>query len=206
MPPPPPPPPPLSCMLPLFSGEYMTPRWREPDSNPRSPVRVTGKRPRCRSLWWSGKCRRCPAPAEGCRSLQAAFLATKSLRFNSLLQEYRMTDLIKALRERREELRNELQEHPLFQEYELVCRLLERREASVSTPDTGSDQLLLDLGGIGASALSAEEVGGRLDYRVHPLVSPCEWGRSVDRQLLRSWLTLGRWLTLRSLRSKRRRC
>jgi hypothetical protein len=35
--------------------------------------------------------------AEGCRSLQAAFLATKSLRFNSLLQEYRMTDLIKAL-------------------------------------------------------------------------------------------------------------
>ena len=29
-----------------------------------------------------------------------------------------MTDLIKALRERREELRNELQEHPLFQEYE----------------------------------------------------------------------------------------
>ena len=35
-----------------------------------------------------------------------------------------MTDLIKALRERREELRNELQEHPSFQEYELVCRLL----------------------------------------------------------------------------------
>src|SRR5580704_8641804 len=47
-----------------------------------------------------------------------------------------MTDLIKALRERREELRNELQEHPLFQEYELVCRLLERREASVSTPSS----------------------------------------------------------------------
>ncbi len=45
-----------------------------------------------------------------------------------------MTDLIRALRERREELRNELQEHPAFQEYELVCRLLERREASVSTP------------------------------------------------------------------------
>ena len=45
-----------------------------------------------------------------------------------------MTDLIKALRERREELRNELQENPSFQEYELVCRLLERREASVSTP------------------------------------------------------------------------
>jgi hypothetical protein len=45
-----------------------------------------------------------------------------------------MTDLIKALRERREELRNELQEHPLFQEYELVCRLLERREASVGKP------------------------------------------------------------------------
>ena len=103
---------------------------------PRSPVSVTGKRPRSRSLWWSGKCRRCPAPAEGCRSLQAAFLATKSLRFNSLLQEYRMTDLIKALRERREELRNELQEHPLFQEYELVCRLLERRKASVSTPSS----------------------------------------------------------------------
>ena len=100
----------------------------------RSPVRVTGKMPRSRSLRWSGKCRRCPAPAEGCRSLQAAFLATKSSRFNSLLQEYRMTDLIKALRERREELRNELQEHPLFQEYELVCRLLERREASVSIP------------------------------------------------------------------------
>jgi hypothetical protein len=47
-----------------------------------------------------------------------------------------MTDLIKALRERREELRNELQEHPAFQEYELVCRLLERREASVSTPSS----------------------------------------------------------------------
>src|SRR6516225_6111965 len=107
---------------------------RPPHSVFRSPVRVTGKMPRSRSLRWSGKCRRCPAPAEGCRSLQAAFLATKSSRFNSLLQEYRMTDLIKALRERREELRNELQEHPLFQEYELVCRLLERREASVSIP------------------------------------------------------------------------
>jgi hypothetical protein len=47
-----------------------------------------------------------------------------------------MTDLIKALRERREELRNELQEHPSFQEYELVCRLLERREASVSIPSS----------------------------------------------------------------------
>lgn len=47
-----------------------------------------------------------------------------------------MTDLIKALRERRDELRNELQEHPLFQEYELVCRLLERREASVSIPSS----------------------------------------------------------------------
>src|SRR6476660_9945069 len=83
----------------------------------------------------SSRARGSPA-SEGCRSLQAAFLATKSLRFNSLLQEYRMTDLIKALRERREELRNELQEHPLFQEYELVCRLLERREASVSTPSS----------------------------------------------------------------------
>ena len=41
-----------------------------------------------------------------------------------------MTDLIKALRERREELRNELQEHPSFQEYELVCRLLEHHETS----------------------------------------------------------------------------
>src|SRR4029077_15293629 len=98
-------------------GSLVTLRWRESDSNPRSPARVTGERPRSRSLWWSGKRRRCPAPAEGCRSLQAAFLPTKSLRFNSLLQEYRMTDLIKALRERREELRNELQEHPLFQEY-----------------------------------------------------------------------------------------
>jgi hypothetical protein len=47
-----------------------------------------------------------------------------------------MTDLIKALRERREELRNELQEHPSFQEYELVCRLLERREASVAIPSS----------------------------------------------------------------------
>jgi len=47
-----------------------------------------------------------------------------------------MTDLIKALRERREELRNELQEYPSFQEYELVCRLLERREASVSIPSS----------------------------------------------------------------------
>ena len=43
-----------------------------------------------------------------------------------------MADLIKALRERREELRKELLEHPSFEEYELVCRLLERREASVS--------------------------------------------------------------------------
>jgi len=60
--------------------------------------------------------------AQGSRSLQAAFLTTKSLRFNLLLQEYQMTDLIKALRERREELRNELQAHPSFQEYELVCR------------------------------------------------------------------------------------
>jgi hypothetical protein len=74
--------------------------------------------------------------AQGSRSLQAALLATKSLRFNLLLQEYQMTDLIKALRERREELRNELQAHPSFQEYELVCRLLERREASVSTPSS----------------------------------------------------------------------
>jgi hypothetical protein len=55
--------------------------------------------------------------AEGSRSLQAALLETKSLRFNLLLQEYQMTDLIKALRERREELRNELQAHPSFQEY-----------------------------------------------------------------------------------------
>ena len=47
-----------------------------------------------------------------------------------------MTDLIKALRERREELRNELQENPSFQEYELVCRLLERREASVAVPSS----------------------------------------------------------------------
>src|ERR1700738_2550418 len=47
-----------------------------------------------------------------------------------------MTDLIKALRERREELRNELQENPSFQEYELVCRLLERRETSVSIPSS----------------------------------------------------------------------
>jgi hypothetical protein len=51
-------------------------------------------------------------------------------------RDYRMTDLIKALCERREELRNELQEHPSFQEYELVCRLLERHEASVSTPSS----------------------------------------------------------------------
>jgi hypothetical protein len=47
-----------------------------------------------------------------------------------------MTDLIKALRERREELRKELLEHPSFEEYELVCRLLERREASVSIPSS----------------------------------------------------------------------
>src|SRR5271156_190081 len=47
-----------------------------------------------------------------------------------------MTDLIKALRERREELRNELQEHPSFQEDELVCRLLERREAPVAVPSS----------------------------------------------------------------------
>src|SRR6201998_4903656 len=71
----------------------------------------------------------------GGRSLEAALLATNSLRFK-FCGESIMTDLIKALRERREELRNELQEHPLFQEYELVCRLLERREASVSTPSS----------------------------------------------------------------------
>jgi hypothetical protein len=71
--------------------------------------------------------------------------------------------------------------------------------------DAAPDQLLLDLGRIGASALSAEEVGGRLDNCVHPFVSPCEWGRSVHRLLLRSWLALGSWLTLRSLRSKGRR-
>jgi hypothetical protein len=47
-----------------------------------------------------------------------------------------MTDLIKALRERRDELRKELQEHPSFQEYELVCRLLECREAFASTPSS----------------------------------------------------------------------
>jgi hypothetical protein len=47
-----------------------------------------------------------------------------------------MADLINALRERREELRNELQEHPSFQEYELVCRLLERHEASVAVPSS----------------------------------------------------------------------
>ena len=74
--------------------------------------------------------------ADGSRSLQAALLATKSLRFNLLRREQRMTDLIKALRERREELRNELQENPSFQEYELVCRLLERRETSVSIPSS----------------------------------------------------------------------
>jgi hypothetical protein len=74
--------------------------------------------------------------ADGSRSLQAALLATKSLRFNLLRREHRMTDLIKALRERREELRNELQENPSFQEYELVCRLLERRETSVSIPSS----------------------------------------------------------------------
>src|SRR5262249_28848794 len=56
--------------------------------------------------------------------------------------------------------------------------------------DTGSDQLLLDLGRIGASALSAEEVGGCLDYCVHPLVSPCERGRSVDQLLPLSALLL----------------
>src|SRR6202047_5291157 len=43
-----------------------------------------------------------------------------------------MADLIKALRERREELRKELLEHPSFEEYELVCRLLVRLEASGS--------------------------------------------------------------------------
>jgi hypothetical protein len=71
--------------------------------------------------------------AAGGRSLQAALLATNSLRFK-IYGESIMTDLIKALRERREELRNELQEHPLFQEYELVWRLLERREASAAVP------------------------------------------------------------------------
>jgi hypothetical protein len=71
--------------------------------------------------------------------------------------------------------------------------------------NAGPDQLLLDLGRIGASALAAEEVGGRLDYCVHPPVSPCKWGWSVDRLLLRSWLTSRSWLTLRSLLSKRRR-
>jgi hypothetical protein len=65
--------------------------------------------------------------------------------------------------------------------------------------NAGPDQLLLDLGRIGASALAAEEVRGRLDYCVHPLVTPCERRRSVDRLLLRGGLTS------RSLLSKRRR-
>ncbi len=63
--------------------------------------------------------------AQGSRSLQAALLATKSLRFNLLLQEYQMTDLIKALRERREELHAA---KPLFQH----LRLFNRRLRNVS--------------------------------------------------------------------------
>jgi hypothetical protein len=47
-----------------------------------------------------------------------------------------MTDLIKALRERREQLRNDLLEDAVFQEYELVVRLLERHEASVTEPSS----------------------------------------------------------------------
>ena len=47
-----------------------------------------------------------------------------------------MTDLMKALRERREQLRNDLLENAVFQEYDLVCRLLERHEASVAQPSS----------------------------------------------------------------------
>jgi|SRR5271155_3630436 len=47
-----------------------------------------------------------------------------------------MTDLMKALRERREQLRNDLLEDAVFQEYDLVCRLLERHEASVAQPSS----------------------------------------------------------------------
>jgi hypothetical protein len=71
--------------------------------------------------------------------------------------------------------------------------------------DAAPDQLLLNLDRIGARALPAQEVGGRLDYCVHPPFSPCEWGRSLDRVLLRSWLTFLSWLVLRSLCSNRRR-
>ena len=47
-----------------------------------------------------------------------------------------MTDLMKALRERREQLRSDLLENAVFQEYDLVCRLLERHEASVAQPSS----------------------------------------------------------------------
>jgi len=49
-----------------------------------------------------------------------------------------MTDLMKALRERREQLRNDLLEDAVFQEYDLVHRLLERNEASVAQPSSYS--------------------------------------------------------------------
>jgi hypothetical protein len=48
-----------------------------------------------------------------------------------------MADLVKALRERQVQLRNELVENATFQEYDLVCRLLERHGAAISEP--GSD-------------------------------------------------------------------
>ena len=49
-----------------------------------------------------------------------------------------MSDLMKALRERREQLLNDLLEDAAFQEYDLLCRLLERYEASVAQPSSYS--------------------------------------------------------------------
>src|SRR5215469_8425695 len=62
--------------------------------------------------------------------------------------------------------------------------------------DAAPDQLLLNLGRSGAGALPAQEVGGCLDYCAHPPFSPCEWGRFLDRALLRSWLIFSSWLVL----------
>jgi hypothetical protein len=122
-------------------------RYAPPIPASRSPLRFSGPEQGLFRFRRAGGAKREPEArrvdlfrtlaAEGGRSLQAALLATKSLGLASACErDYRMTDLIKALRERREELRNELQEHPSFDEYELVCRLLERREASVSLPSS----------------------------------------------------------------------
>ena len=176
------------------SSSHLTHRWRGMDSNPWSPVRrengfrtAAGSPFHARGLTMSA-ISDVIAAKHSCRVISLIAVGSSGRR-SPLPQPVPLTTYVV--------------EHSLGA---AEVRGDPRPIAWTIFEDTGSDQLLLDLGRSGASALSAEEVGGCLDYCVHSLVSPREWGRSVDRLLLRSWLTLGRRLTLRSLRSKRRRC